>query len=316
MAPQLSIITPVFNGEQFVRRCYWSLQNQTIKDWEWIVVDDGSTDRTWAVLDALRSADFRLRCFRNPRNVGIGYARTRALEQARAPWVIIADIDDLSVPWRLEHVKQAAAEGYDFLCSLVVVADPSMMILGVRDFERSLYTGEVLLFTHPSLACKTDLARTIGYSPDLSTVNQIGEDRKIILTLAARHTGYYHQAPLVIHQPSVGSVRRAIHSNLVGINCLSQLFRDGTLGLSYRSYLRTQIRDCAKIALLNLLRLQPAVYGRIMDRRRLGPPAKHYRLTTREADFIECCTRREWTVSTLPAPAEVVAHNIARGLVA
>ena len=246
MTPQLSIITPVYNGEQFIRRCYWSLRKQTIDDWEWVVVDDGSNDRTRSVVDALAFADSRIRHFHNPSNVGIGYARTRALEEARAPWVVISDIDDISLPWRLERIKQAMGEGYDFLCSLVVVADPSMQILGVRDFERPLYGDDILVFTHPTLACRTDLARAIGYSPTLRTVNQIGEDRRIILTLAARYRGYYHQAPLVIHQPSVGSLRRSIHSNLVGLYRLSELYHDGTLPLPFRRYLRTQTRDCER----------------------------------------------------------------------
>jgi hypothetical protein len=187
-------------------------------------------------------------------------------------------------------------------------------MLGVRDFEKPLYTDEILVFTHPTLACRTDLARTIGYSSNLSTVNQIGEDRKIILTLAARYKGYYHQAPLVVHQPSVGSLRRSIHSNLVGIYRIAQLFRDGTLALSYPSYLRTQARNLAKIGLLNALRLCPAVYDRIMDHRRLGVRAKHYRLTTREAEFIERCMANNWSSTTLPDSPHVGLSNIGQRL--
>jgi glycosyltransferase involved in cell wall biosynthesis len=302
MTPRLSIITPVYNGEQFIRRCYWSLANQTIDDWEWVIVDDGSTDGTPGILHALALADSRLRVLRNRSNAGIGYARTWALAEARTSWVVICDIDDFSFPWRLERVTQAMSEGYDFMCSLVVVADPAMRILGVRDFEIPLYGRDILAFTHPSLACRTELARTIGYSPALRTVNQIGEDRRIILTLSARYRGYYHQAPLVIHQPSVGSLRRSIHSNLVGIYRVSQLFHDGTLDVSLRRYLQTQTRDCIKLALLNLLRLRPVIYDRIMDRRRLGPPARHYRLTERDAEFVDRCTSPDWRLPIASKP--------------
>ena len=52
--PVFSIITPTFNNGRFVNRCYWSLSQQLEDDWEWIVVDDASTDGTQEILAALK----------------------------------------------------------------------------------------------------------------------------------------------------------------------------------------------------------------------------------------------------------------------
>jgi glycosyltransferase involved in cell wall biosynthesis len=301
MPPHLSIITPIYNGAPFIRRRYWSLRNQTVDDWEWIVVDDGSTDDTATSMRELARQDSRIRFFQWSENRGLGCARTKALAEARGAWSVVSDVDDLDFPWRLEWVAMAMRRAYDFACSYVVVADPTMRILGVRDFERPLYTERVLAFTHPALACRTELAREIGYSPDLRTVNQIGEDKRLVLTLAARYRGYYHHAPLVIHQPSVGSLQRSIHSNIVGVRRVAQLFRDGTLPLSTAAYLRVQIRSCAKIGLLNVLRLKPSIYAEIMRKRRLGPPATAYRMTSNEMAFVQHYVGRTWDTSSAPA---------------
>jgi hypothetical protein len=201
-------------------------------------------------------------------------------------------------------------QGYDFACSYVVVADPMMRILGVRDFERPLPTERVLAFTHPALACRTELAREIGYSPGLRTVNQIGEDKRLVLTLAARYRGYYHHAPLVIHQPSVGSLRRSIHSNIVGVRRVAQLFHDGTLPLSMGAYVRAQLCSCAKIGVLNVLRLRPGLYERIMRSRRLGPRATTYSMTANELEFVQQYERRSWDASSAPPSARPPYENL------
>jgi glycosyltransferase involved in cell wall biosynthesis len=313
MHTDLSIITPIYNGAPFIKRCYWSLRNQTVEDWEWVVVDDGSTDGTGALMRELARHDSRIRLFQWPVNRGLGCARTRALQETRGAWIVVSDVDDLDFPWRLEWVARAMARGFDFACSYVVVADPMMRILGVRDFERPFHTERVTAFTHPSVACRTELAREIGYSPNLRTVSQIGEDKQMVLTLAARYRGYYHRAPLVIHQPSVGSLRRSIHSNLVGLRCVAQLFHDGTLPLSAATYVRSQVRNCAKIAALNALRLKPSLYERIMQQRRLGPAAKAYQLTSNEMAFVERYESMSWETESVPAPVgsefdDLVAH--------
>lgn len=98
--PLVSILMPVRNGAQFVEECLLSLLVQTISDFEVIVIDDGSTDRT---ADIVRQfADERIRLVVQE-NVGTTRSLNRALRLARGHWVARQDADDFSIAWRLER---------------------------------------------------------------------------------------------------------------------------------------------------------------------------------------------------------------------
>jgi glycosyltransferase involved in cell wall biosynthesis len=102
--PQISIIMPVWNGEKFLAAAVDSLLAQTFSDFELLVIDDGSTDRTLEILHAY--ADPRLRVLRQ-NHAGIVVALNYGLSQARADWIARQDADDLSLPHRLERQWQA-----------------------------------------------------------------------------------------------------------------------------------------------------------------------------------------------------------------
>jgi glycosyltransferase involved in cell wall biosynthesis len=95
---------PVWNGEPFIAAALDSLLTQTFKDFELLVIDDGSTDRTPEILRAC--ADPRLRVLRLD-HAGIVVALNHGLAQARADWVARQDADDISEPRRLERQWQA-----------------------------------------------------------------------------------------------------------------------------------------------------------------------------------------------------------------
>lgn len=103
MEPDVSVVLTVYNAERTVGEVIESIFNQTLANFELIVVDDGSVDGTGAILAAL--SDPRLRVVREGR-LGRARALNRALAHARAPFIAIVDADDPSYPERLE--RQAA----------------------------------------------------------------------------------------------------------------------------------------------------------------------------------------------------------------
>jgi len=111
--PILSIITPVYNGVSFVERFYKNLLLQTMDDWEWVVVDDGSTDHTADAIGQIK--DSRIRLFSYPQNRGRGYARNLAIHESQSDWLVVWDIDDLNFPERFAMIVEAKKENYDFL---------------------------------------------------------------------------------------------------------------------------------------------------------------------------------------------------------
>jgi len=102
--PQVSVVMAVYNGEKYLRQAVESILHQTFTDFEFIIVDDGSTDTTPAILDAYH--DPRIVRLRNGTNAGVSYSLNRALEVSRAGYYAIQDADDFSHPRRLE--KQVA----------------------------------------------------------------------------------------------------------------------------------------------------------------------------------------------------------------
>jgi glycosyltransferase involved in cell wall biosynthesis len=284
MAFILSVTTPIFNGEDFVNRCYSMLRMQTFTDWEWVVVDDGSTDKT---ADLIRQIDDeRVRLITYTTNRGRGYARSRALEAARGEWMVVWDIDDLYFPNRLEKIDEARRDGYDFFCSYAVVVDNNLQIKGVRGFYPAV-DGLPRYFVHPTLACRIDIARKIGYE-ELKTVGGIGEDARIVLTLAAQYRGCFFEDALAIYQEDREVfLKKSLDSNWSQLLCVQQLYQDGVLTMNWQSYLQITLKFIIKLLILNLMRFAPHLYLKTLRRRPYGEKAPNWSLSWERLAFIE-----------------------------
>lgn len=101
-APLVSIITPAFNSEKFIAETIQSVQNQTYTNWEMIVVDDFSSDKTVSIVSKMAQSDKRIRLFQLNENVGTGIARNTGLEKATGRFIAFLDSDDLWKPMKLQ----------------------------------------------------------------------------------------------------------------------------------------------------------------------------------------------------------------------
>src|SRR2546422_5563905 len=99
LSPKISVIMPTWNAEPFLASAVESILSQTFPDFELLVIDGGSTDRTLEILSGYR--DSRLRILPAP-SAGILAALNFGIKQARAPWIARQDADDISLPHRLE----------------------------------------------------------------------------------------------------------------------------------------------------------------------------------------------------------------------
>lgn len=97
---KLSIITTVFNAEEYLHASLDSIINQSFKDFEWILVDDGCTDGSRRILEKYASKT-NSKLIINKQNFGIPFSRNRALLQAEGEYVAIHDADDISLPERM-----------------------------------------------------------------------------------------------------------------------------------------------------------------------------------------------------------------------
>lgn len=107
---------PVYNGARYLAAAVESILAQTYTDFEFLVVDDGSTDATWSILQAYAERDSRLRLERNPANLGLIQTLNRGLGLARGAYIARMDADDISLPERLQRqvalLEQHGAIGF------------------------------------------------------------------------------------------------------------------------------------------------------------------------------------------------------------
>ena len=99
--PQLSVLMTVYNGDDFLHKSIDSILDQTYTNFEFIIVDDGSRDRTWRILKEYEAKDQRIVLLRNGTNMGVPRSSNKGLGIARGQYVARMDADDISMPERL-----------------------------------------------------------------------------------------------------------------------------------------------------------------------------------------------------------------------
>ena len=97
MLEPINIITPVYNAEKTLLRTYESVKRQTVKNWYWIIIDDGSSDGSFDLFEKLSRADGRLTVIKNLGKKGAGGARNFGLKEVKSGLITFIDADDC---WR------------------------------------------------------------------------------------------------------------------------------------------------------------------------------------------------------------------------
>lgn len=121
--PLVSIIMPAYNAEKFIEQAILSVQNQTVKDWELLVIDDCSTDSTIEIVEKIKSMDSRIKLLKNKENLGSAKTRNYGFELARGKYVALLDSDDYWYPLKLEkQIVKLETECADLVyCSYAIV---------------------------------------------------------------------------------------------------------------------------------------------------------------------------------------------------
>lgn len=118
---KFSLMMTVYNLDGLVKRAVNSILKQTFDDFELLVLDDGSSDDTWKVLNSI--VDSRLRLFREEENKGISFGRNRLMEEAVGEWFYFVDGDDYVSPNFLEEINKRIEDHPDVDCFFVDIYD-------------------------------------------------------------------------------------------------------------------------------------------------------------------------------------------------
>jgi glycosyltransferase involved in cell wall biosynthesis len=154
----ISVITPVYNGAAYAKEAIRSVQAQTHTEWEYILVDDGSTDGSLDIIRECADADARIRVITNDENRGIPFSRNTGLAAAKGEWIAFLDQDDI---WRPEKLAVQLA---------LLQSDESLGLVAC-DCERIDAEGEV--FGLKTTRFKPDIIRQIIFRNPIETASLV-----------------------------------------------------------------------------------------------------------------------------------------------
>jgi glycosyltransferase involved in cell wall biosynthesis len=223
--PVISVLLPVYNARRYVARAVESILRQTEPRFELIVVDDGSSDGSLAILRNLARRDHRIRLISRA-NTGIVGALNDGLAEARAPFLARMDADDEAVATRFEKQLARMREADSLLCLGAAVQD-------IDPYGQPLPTGPTVLqhdqimtellkgfggtIRHPVAMLRTEAVRRIGgyrrefqWAEDLDLFLRLGELGKL------ENLGdillYYRQHPASVNRSRTAEQARVIES--------------------------------------------------------------------------------------------------------
>lgn len=122
--PSVCVIMPAYNAGRFIEEAIRSVMGQTFRNWELLVIDDGSKDDTVEVVQRLCREDDRITLLRNPQNMGVARTRNRGLDLCAGRYAALLDSDDVWHPEKLERqLRLAEQTGAQLLYSSYAIMD-------------------------------------------------------------------------------------------------------------------------------------------------------------------------------------------------
>jgi glycosyltransferase involved in cell wall biosynthesis len=191
--PGVSVIMSVYNGQRYLEEAVDSILNQTFKNFEFIVIDDGSTDKTPETLRDYAQKDSRIKVITNSQNIGLTRSLNRGIKIARGEYIARMDADDISMPERLE--KQISVfETHERIgcvgCNVLVVDKEGELIKKVRlpKTDVTLHLRKRNCFVHGSLVfSRKALSAVGGYNPEM----KLAQDYDLLLRLSKKYKTSY-----------------------------------------------------------------------------------------------------------------------------
>ena len=131
----LSIITPVYNREDCIERCIESVQNNTNKNFEHIIIDDGSTDSTYSIAKNLQGKYQKIKIIRNEENKGVNYSRKKGIEESNGEFILILDSDDKLKEYAIETIFDTITKNPEYRHYLFLPDDMVKIYKNVKKLQ-------------------------------------------------------------------------------------------------------------------------------------------------------------------------------------
>ena len=164
--PIVTVLMPVFNGEKYLDASINSILKQTYKDFEFLIIDDGSTDATDGIVHSFN--DSRIKFLKNQNNLGIVATLNKGISLAQGEFIARMDADDISLPHRLEkQVNFMRKHMHIGICGCGIINFGNRNYINIYP-EKEKDIRALLLFNaafpHPGVMAKTELLKKYKYN--------------------------------------------------------------------------------------------------------------------------------------------------------
>ena len=166
--PCVSVVMSVYNGEKYLRESIESILNQTFRNFEFIIIDDGSKDNSLKIVNEYKSKDERLILIQNEKNIGLPTSLNKGIKIAKGKYIARQDADDISVNYRLEiqHNHMEKYPNIDILGSDNYSIDVEDYIFSETTVDmfnvKKMLLSENYLFAHGSVIIRRDVFDDVG----------------------------------------------------------------------------------------------------------------------------------------------------------
>jgi glycosyltransferase involved in cell wall biosynthesis len=215
----ISVLLAVYNGETYLKEAIDSILCQTVADFEFIIVDDGSTDNTAAILQSY--TDSRLRVIRAEKNCGLIDSLNKGVVAAKGKYLARLDADDVAMPDRFEKQLQYFAQHPDtvLLGTGAMLIDSASKELYWTYYQQNIPAIPTHLlfrnvFIHSSVMVKTEILREFPFDK----AYYLAEDYIVWVQMAQKYAVAAIKEPLVkhrIHETNITKVKAARHFETV-----------------------------------------------------------------------------------------------------
>jgi len=200
--PKISVVIPVYNKDKYLKKTIQSVLNQSFKDFELIVINDGSTDNSLEVIQSFD--DTRIRCF-NQENQGVAVARNLGVDKAKTPLIAFLDGDDIWLKNHLDEIWQLYQKFPEaaFFATAYQIKFQNHIQKAVYHFEQKQvlidkfyrYDRGRALFFMSNFSVKKDVfTKTGGFKKDIHA-----EDTEFFLRIGSRYPMAYSRQITMMH---------------------------------------------------------------------------------------------------------------------
>jgi glycosyltransferase involved in cell wall biosynthesis len=172
LKPMVTVVMPVYNAALYLKEAVDSILNQTFKDFELLIINDGSTDNSSQIIKSY--GDKRIKLVNNEVNCGIIKTRNRGLALSIGKYIAMMDADDISLPTRLEKQVKYLEQNKD-----VAVLATKLVLMSEKGDEQGYWPEDFRTTTvsqinntlpisncigQPTVMMRADIVKSIGYN--------------------------------------------------------------------------------------------------------------------------------------------------------